>query len=454
MSGSYVLSDSKTRIRSRNDRAYKRCLKALSIIGAFLVIGIVTLLAASASKWDEKPSRAEPLLETDNVHKTSTTSRLEDGHRSTRGDKPTKNYNDLNDLPHSTDLKISTTYPGGIVPYYYSDDKVTSDDIVFVSATYSPDIKPTKSSIVDVRSSSEVTNSDKPFIVPTPSSWKSTTTVTSKESSPTLTNQKHTTQTNDQLEIETPNIISTAGKSQANVRHSTTMPTTPSEPFVNKNIFQRQMLERHEPPQVHCPSVCNTIACKKAAAQALLQIDYDIDPCDDFYSYACNGRANRHIPDQTIADRFRFQVTDYIKLASRTDPSLTEYRTFHGSCMAFKCDGKTDPVVKHFRPLLDTVANSVDNKPDRLANAIGKILLGGHLSSRVMPIIDIQYRILSHIQTPVIMPPNHEPLMQNAHLGDLYVRHCRKEAEMLGKDERNVQRIVTLYESCLRNHTM
>src|SRR6266511_3659898 len=47
--------------------------------------------------------------------------------------------------------------------------------------------------------------------------------------------------------------------------------------------------------------VCLTAACVKAAAQLITNIDPDIDPCDDFYDFACgNWIKNTIIPEHRL----------------------------------------------------------------------------------------------------------------------------------------------------------
>jgi hypothetical protein len=42
-----------------------------------------------------------------------------------------------------------------------------------------------------------------------------------------------------------------------------------------------------------CGSVCNTPGCIRAANTLIQNMNSDINPCDDFYQYACGGFEER-----------------------------------------------------------------------------------------------------------------------------------------------------------------
>lgn len=44
---------------------------------------------------------------------------------------------------------------------------------------------------------------------------------------------------------------------------------------------------------------CSTLSCVHSSALLLQKIDLDVNPCDDFYEFACNGYiSEHHTPDE------------------------------------------------------------------------------------------------------------------------------------------------------------
>ncbi|CAN7986986.1 unnamed protein product, partial [Ixodes hexagonus] len=77
----------------------------------------------------------------------------------------------------------------------------------------------------------------------------------------------------------------------------------------------------------HCRSVCITEACVKAAATILRNMDRSVDPCSDFYNYACGHWKQHHVlpPDRPHSDTFAV-MKDQLKVLLKgyhTQPSKT-----------------------------------------------------------------------------------------------------------------------------------
>lgn len=210
-------------------------------------------------------------------------------------------------------------------------------------------------------------------------------------------------------------------------------------------------------PPTHCPKPCETTDCGKSVADLLMKVDFDMDPCDDFYKFSCNGLTINQITTTTTEERFRLQIQKYLKRDPRPEPFLMKYKSFYNSCIDFKCDGLTDPVVKFFRPYMTplNLTGVVDEKRHKLTSLIGRILLDGRLSSRVIPLFDIQLEFQSDREAiPVITMPTIPPVIQTAHSEDLYVANCKKDAEEFSKTDKSAAKIYDHYENCLKNYTM
>lgn len=91
-------------------------------------------------------------------------------------------------------------------------------------------------------------------------------------------------------------------------------------------------------------NVCYTSGCISSAAQVLSAMDQKVEPCDDFFQFACgNYELNTIIPDDKIVVDTFSTLTDHIDIQLRTiieeevDPN--ESRVFalvkklHRSCM-------------------------------------------------------------------------------------------------------------------------
>lgn len=97
--------------------------------------------------------------------------------------------------------------------------------------------------------------------------------------------------------------------------------------------------------------LCTSIGCLENAEKLLRNIDFDADPCQDFYQFAC-GRSNIRTEgrpergDVNLFDQVAIQVEADIKFIIEDEDlfpsetrSLRRIRTFYASCMT---GGKID----------------------------------------------------------------------------------------------------------------
>lgn len=244
---------------------------------------------------------------------------------------------------------------------------------------------------------------------------------------------------------------------------STITPVPPLAPTTinTLKLFQKsQSIKTHSPKELDCPKTCDTPKCIKSLSSILMKMDFDTDPCDDFYKYSCNGQVVNRIKMVPLEESFRVQMRKYLEKDPRNDPFLLKYKTFHESCLKFKCDGTTDPVVKFFRPLLNHNIPSngeLNEKRHHLTHLIGRILVDGHPSSRVIPLFDVEveYDDPLHKGIPVITMPTHPSLLQTAHSDDLYVVNCKRDTEqfVISESQSSSADIYQFYQDCLQNNT-
>lgn len=115
-------------------------------------------------------------------------------------------------------------------------------------------------------------------------------------------------------------------------------------------------------------SVCSTRACMRAANQTLERMDFLVDPCDDFYSFACGKYVKEtKIPDDKdrvgvfteIADNVRNQL--HTLLTENDDeknvPSFNHAKEAYKMCM----DEST--IEKHGKEPLNSITEELGGWP-------------------------------------------------------------------------------------------
>lgn len=81
-------------------------------------------------------------------------------------------------------------------------------------------------------------------------------------------------------------------------------------------------------PEKDSSSLCLNVECITAASDMLKSMDTSVDPCNDYYEYACGGwiRSNTIQDDETWTDIFKKtedQVSEKLKCNSRAQPLNT-----------------------------------------------------------------------------------------------------------------------------------
>lgn len=85
-----------------------------------------------------------------------------------------------------------------------------------------------------------------------------------------------------------------------------------SETFRNGDLIPR-WLRRFDQSSGHRQSVCLSPACIESAAFLLQRIDFQVDPCDNFYDFACGKFLQTHtVPDDHLSRNILQEIQDEI----------------------------------------------------------------------------------------------------------------------------------------------
>ncbi|XP_055357890.1 neprilysin-11-like [Paramacrobiotus metropolitanus] len=121
-----------------------------------------------------------------------------------------------------------------------------------------------------------------------------------------------------------------------------------------------------------CPTVkqaiCESESCKKAATNILTSMDTNLDPCDDFYDYACNNWIKSHpLSDnrtensifEDLGEQMVLKRKELLELNS-TDPFASEIKAkqFYKQCK----DKKNIEAIRS-KPILDYLKSTMDGWP-------------------------------------------------------------------------------------------
>ncbi|CAI5443251.1 unnamed protein product [Caenorhabditis angaria] len=141
--------------------------------------------------------------------------------------------------------------------------------------------------------------------------------------------------------------------------------------------------------------VCQTAECVQLAARYLNNMNVDVNPCDDFYEYAC-GRFNSEnliaedakkvTPSSQILKKFEENLQKFLKspLKKNASKSRKFIKTFYDSCLKSQVDGYNLSAAELRETIMREVAGTLDFLKISWEQVVGNIALHG-----VFPIIDV-----------------------------------------------------------------
>ncbi|XP_032817912.1 endothelin-converting enzyme 2 [Petromyzon marinus] len=193
--------------------------------------------------------------------------------------------------------------------------------------------------------------------------------------------------------------------------------------------------------------VCTTWECVRAASDVLSSMDLAVDPCEDFYSYAC-GEWGRHNP--LPSGTYQWGSTDVVRRRTlgqlhraldntdiRNTSAKWKAHVFYHSCM-----NKERIKGRGNKPLLDIIADIYKNFP--FSNQTEAVLKKLHsvygvspfFTLKVMPDPTDSQRSVLFFSQPELGLPSHEHFLNKTPIDSkvlqLYLRYMNDVEQLLG----------------------
>lgn len=154
--------------------------------------------------------------------------------------------------------------------------------------------------------------------------------------------------------------VSSSNKSIVSTTNESTVDTT-----TNGNVS--------EGVTVDSSNVCSNQHCRRYSQYILDNMDQTVDPCDDFYQFACGGfiqshpirEANDHIDDLTLKQARIYESLDSMIKKSKGNRLYSLIRHLYSSCTSESMDRRKD-----LRDFLDHIIKGGNNFYDDWANIL------------------------------------------------------------------------------------